>query len=135
MGNALFNARRYPAAIKQLRQVVQAQPTHDAASSLLGLAYREQGDYDKASQLLRVAAQLQPTNANYWFELGVAHYYAFELDRAREAMERSIALDPHNNDVIASLYHLRQMVHCPGAHRPRLVERGHRVVALAMLVC
>ena len=56
--------------IASLRERLRQNPDNDQGWFLLGLSYRNAGDFEQAAQAFRRASELQPRNADYVAYLG-----------------------------------------------------------------
>lgn len=83
-------ARRYELAIRDLREILAANPTNAEARASLRRCYLETGEREKALQELRAAVQAAPTNSSCLAGLG---YACGVLGQRREALEQLRVLD------------------------------------------
>ncbi|HYO52782.1 adventurous gliding motility TPR repeat lipoprotein GltE [Archangium sp.] len=86
MAQLALEVEDYPAAEEHLRRILQADSKNAAAHLDLGLAYKGQGQLDKAMQEYDEAEKLDPKMAAIYFNRGVL------LHRHKGAPERAIEL-------------------------------------------
>lgn len=108
--NQLFQARDYDGAIKTLEEFFERNPTAQLGWMLLGNAYRQKGNLDKALEMQLKAASIRPTrwpgtfNAAVIYALKGDKEKAFELLQAvRNSGNYDMDLVQANND-LASLH-------------------------------
>ncbi len=65
LGRAQFDTRRYEAAARTFRQIVEASPSDDYAHFGLGLALARAGDPGAAAEHLALAAAMRPELRHY----------------------------------------------------------------------
>jgi Flp pilus assembly protein TadD len=65
LGRAQFDTRRYAAAAKTFRQIVEASPSDDYAHFGLGLALARDGNPRAAAEHLALAAAMRPELRHY----------------------------------------------------------------------
>lgn len=81
-----LDAEDYPGAEEHLRKILQAGGNNAAAHVNLGVAYKGQGQYDKAMQEYDEAEKLDPNIAAIYLNRAII------LHRAKDAPERAIEL-------------------------------------------
>ena len=81
-GVAAFAREDWPAVILHLRQVIDERPWDDDAHSLIGFAYRQQGQWDLSLMHYNRALALNPHHRGALEYLGEAY---LELDRPEDA--------------------------------------------------
>jgi tetratricopeptide (TPR) repeat protein len=86
MAQLALDAEDYPAAEEHLRRILQADSKNAAAHLNLGIAYKGQGQLDKAMQEYDEAEKLDPKLSAIYFNRGVL------LHRNKGAPERAIEL-------------------------------------------
>jgi Flp pilus assembly protein TadD len=69
----------------------------------LGLAYRLQGDYLRASAALEHVVEQRPQEAEAWAELGLCELEQGRLDEAEAALERARGMLPENARIVGNL--------------------------------
>ena len=111
LGNALFDAGRYPEAITHYQVALEQQPGNADVRTDLGIAFRRNGRSDLAAATFQQAIQDDPNHANAHFNLGVVR--ARDLDDPAGAIiawERFLELAPQTSStaqVRASLQQLK----------------------------
>ncbi len=65
LARAQFDTRRYEAAARSFRRIVDASPSDDYAQFGLGLALARTGDHDAAAEHLALAAAMRPDLRHY----------------------------------------------------------------------
>jgi tetratricopeptide (TPR) repeat protein len=81
-----LDAEDYPGAEEHLRKILQADGKNAAAHLNLGVAYKGQGQYDKAMQEYDAAEKLDPKLAAIYLNRAII------LHRAKDAPERAVEL-------------------------------------------
>jgi protein O-GlcNAc transferase len=100
---ALFRADRRDEARAAVEAVLQRQPDYPAALNLLGVLYRQRGDFARARPCLERAASLDPSNETAWVNLGNVHLDMENADAAVDAYERALAAAPARTDTLRLL--------------------------------
>lgn len=91
------NAGNYSAAVAELEQAIQDGAAHYDAGELyaiLGKAYEELNQLDKAVAACRKALDLKPDYAPAWNNLGIAYLYQGKLQEAERCHYRALDLQP-----------------------------------------
>jgi tetratricopeptide (TPR) repeat protein len=111
LGSALFSARDYPAAVKELNHAAELNPDVPALQSYLGQALLFTGDADGAAQAFRkeLAADPNDYEANY----GLASILARrgQAEESRRLLERAVQVRPGSAQAHAALtggFHFEQ---------------------------
>ena len=95
---------RYGESIPILEKAVAAQPDSAVAHFMLGAAYEQTGQREKAVVSLRRVLELQPDFHAALNYLGYTYAEAGEnLDEALRLVRRAVALDPENGSYVDSL--------------------------------
>jgi len=89
IGMIHYYARRYDAAIEQLRKVLEVSPTMDHARSYLGRALMRKGDYDAAFAEFKRRGSL---SVGSYADLGTAYALAGRRQEAQVELDRLLAL-------------------------------------------
>jgi tetratricopeptide (TPR) repeat protein len=104
LAGALWGAKRYAEAERELRAILDADPDHAGACNALGYYLADQGrDLDEAERLIRHAvavdradrrraADPEPDNAAYLDSLGWVLFRRGKLAEARDWLEKAAAL-------------------------------------------
>ncbi|MCB0533211.1 MAG: tetratricopeptide repeat protein, partial [Saprospiraceae bacterium] len=90
-------------AIERFSFRLQLNPDDASAANELGMAYRRQGNYDKAIEVLQKAADAQPDNVIVLNELGITLREAGQRDKAIEVLQKATAAQPDNVIVLNEL--------------------------------
>ncbi|MEO9964215.1 MAG: FG-GAP-like repeat-containing protein [Reichenbachiella sp.] len=77
-----LNTGKVEEAINDLNGVLETQPEHGGALSMLGLAYRRQKDYANSLSYYERAVKIRPENSNDRFNLGLAYALTENKDDA-----------------------------------------------------
>jgi tetratricopeptide (TPR) repeat protein len=136
LGTALYNGKRYQAAIPVLRRYLVWRPDMSSARQYLASAFRESGQVDSADALMResgaaagIGGGPDTLSAAYLINRGAARYQANEHAKAAEDFERALAAEPANRlalrNLAATYYTLK--------NGPKLAEIAGRIVALEPL--
>ena len=104
--------------VASLRERLRQDPDNDQAWYLLGLAYRNAGDFAQSEQAFRRAGELQPRNADYAAYLGETILLQGEAGHFRPEAEtqfrRALQLDSNNAQ---ARYYLATLKDAGGDHR------------------
>lgn len=104
--------------INSLRERLRQNPDNDQAWFLLGLSFRNAGDFEQAEQAFRRASELQPRNADYAAYLGETILLKSGAGRpapeAATLFRRAIELDANNAQ---ARYYLATIKDLGGDHR------------------
>lgn len=83
------------AAITLLQEAVQYLPDDYETYQLLGVAFGQKGDSQKAIEYFRKEIKLAPQNATAHFNLGIALQHIGDIEGAQASFENAKALDPN----------------------------------------
>ncbi|MBF0097040.1 MAG: tetratricopeptide repeat protein [Magnetococcales bacterium] len=72
-------------------------------SSILGMAYIQAKEYQKAVEVLRAALEKSPTNFNLHYRLGLALDHLGEYDAAIEAFQNALTIRPNELKIYQSI--------------------------------
>jgi cytochrome c-type biogenesis protein CcmH len=104
--------------INSLRERLRQNPDNDQGWFLLGLSYRNAGDFEQAAQAFRRASELQPRNADYVAYLGETTLLKGGSDHpspeATALFRRALQLDANNAQ---ARYYLATLRDLGGDHR------------------
>jgi len=104
--------------IASLRERLRQNPDNDQGWFLLGLSFRNAGDFEQAEQAFRRASELQPRNADYAAYLGetilLKSGAGHPSPEAATLFRRAIELDANNAQ---ARYYLATMKDLGGDHR------------------
>ncbi|WP_422358822.1 FG-GAP-like repeat-containing protein [Reichenbachiella sp.] len=95
-----LNGGNIDEAINDLTKVLETNPNHGGALSMLGLAYRRKKDYGRSVEFYQKAAETQPQNSSTQFNLGIAYALASKMDDAFAVL---ISLKDKNNFNITNI--------------------------------
>jgi tetratricopeptide (TPR) repeat protein len=87
--------RHSPDALELARAAAQAEPQNPDAQHLLGMAQRDAGDLQAASESFDRAIALVPEESLYHFSRGLVAYSQRDFATASAASERAVAFDPN----------------------------------------
>jgi cytochrome c-type biogenesis protein CcmH len=104
--------------IAALRERLRQNPDNDQGWFLLGLAFRNAGDFAQAEQAFRRASELRPRNADYVAYLGetilLEGSAGHPSPEAQTLFRRALQLDPNNAQ---ARYYLATLKDAGGDHR------------------
>lgn len=104
--------------IASLRERLRQNPDNDQGWFLLGLSYRNAGDFEQAAQAFRRASELQPRNADYVAYLGetilLKSGAGHPSPEAASLFRRALQLDSNNAQ---ARYYLATLKDLGGDHR------------------
>ena len=93
---------KLPEALKELEKATQLNPKQAIALNLLGVTYRQLGQFEKARAAYESAISLDPNYANATLNLGVLHdLFLNDAVRASELYTRYLALTPAGDPVVS----------------------------------
>ena len=93
---------KLPEALKELEKATQLNPKQAIAFNLLGVTYRQLGQFEKARAAYESAISLDPNYANATLNLGVLHdLFLNDAVRASELYTRYLALTPAGDPVVS----------------------------------
>ncbi len=99
----------YP-LIKESREIVQKNKTHDGAYHSLAQSYYTLTAFDEAVTALQKALEIKPDNDAYWFFLGKTQQSKKVYPLAAQAYEKALELNPTKKEhfqTLAWLYYFR----------------------------
>ena len=82
-------------AITLLQEAVQYLPDDFETYQLLGVAYGQQGDFQKAIGYFKKEIELAPKNATAQYNLGIAYRHAGDITASEACFDAAKALDPN----------------------------------------
>jgi tetratricopeptide (TPR) repeat protein len=91
VGEALLGERRYPDAIEELGEVLQARPENTRALRLLARAHALNGDGDDALDLYRALSRAIPSDAEASLHIGFHHALRAEAAPAERAFAQAFS--------------------------------------------
>ena len=97
----LARKRRFPQAIKLLKDVVAAAPAFVQARRCLATLYREHGQHRQAAEQLAVAARLAPRDRKVSLLLLALYVHDSTYDRVNRVLARALALAPDDPELLA----------------------------------
>ena len=99
----LHRAGEVAGAIKLYREVVEKAPGHAAALNLLGLAYVQSGEAERAVPLLQKALALNPGLPSGHYNLGTILQGLKRYDQARRHYELALVQQPNDAELHSNL--------------------------------
>ena len=95
LGNAYFDAERYPDAIKWYEQALKLDPKDPDASTDLGVSYYYSGRTDDALKQFEYSLNINPKHAKTLFNKGIVLAFGKrDLQGATEAWQQVVQLAP-----------------------------------------
>lgn len=92
-GNQFVQKKDYKNAVAQYEQAVQLSPSDPRANLLLGLAYANMGQFDKAEKFSETSVGIEPSHAGY-HNLGLVYANRENFPKAIDAYEKALNLNP-----------------------------------------
>jgi protein O-GlcNAc transferase len=89
-GNVCLDMGQGARAAEYFAKVVRLQPRSAELNRLLGVAYRQSGDFEKAKRQAEIARQLEPTQVSHWIDLAGLHDETGQKEQAIEIIARAI---------------------------------------------
>lgn len=124
MARAFLTEPDFLAARAQLEKALQLSPGHTGAQHLLGIVFRNQGEYERAVQWLRPLAERFPQDSALQFDLGLAYFRQGKYEQAAGAYRRALIADP---DFPPAHFQLKRMYQhlrrVPDARREEAIGR------------
>lgn len=100
---SLLKKKGDPSYVEVLRQGVKMAPEDPELNYHLGVALKDEKQYDEALRYLEKAAKLKPDDAKIPFNLGVVYFEKEEYDKAVEQFRKALAIDSTNADAWLNL--------------------------------
>jgi Flp pilus assembly protein TadD len=102
LGAIYLASNKLPEALKELEKATQINPKQATAFNLLGVTYRQLGQFEKARAAYESAISSDPNYANATLNLGVLHdLFLNDAARAAELYTRYLALTPAGDAVVS----------------------------------
>jgi tetratricopeptide (TPR) repeat protein len=95
-GTQEYRAGQIDTAIATLERAIAQNPELRGAHILLGEAYRNKGNYQKAAVHYEAASKLDPYTLSNHYNLGVAYQFLNKLQEAATAYLRALQLNPRD---------------------------------------
>ena len=111
LGSALFSARDYPAAVKELNRAAALNPEVPSLQSYLGQALLFTGDADGAAQAFRKELAANPNDYDANFHLASILARRGQAEESRRLLERAAQVRPRSAEARAALsggFHFEQ---------------------------
>ena len=93
-------------ALKELDQILEAEPTNSAAHNSRGNIYYNLNDYDRALEAYRYAGQLDPTDGGIKLNMALAYYRQGKIKEAVESFNEAVTLNRDLENQYKSLKNL-----------------------------
>ena len=126
-GIALAYLQKYGPAHAVLNAVVKANPDNAHAWFVLGLVFKNQGDFQQSLPAFQSAARLVPDDPDVFYFIGVVETELGEQQKANEAFERALQLNPFHASAEFGLARLLQRMGERQKAREHLVRFQHLV--------
>jgi cytochrome c-type biogenesis protein CcmH/NrfG len=96
LGNAYFDKKEYPGAIKAYQAVLTMDPTNVDARVDMATAYYYEGSYAVAIKQLKKALEQDPNHVSALYNLGVVYHSMGQFQDARSMWQKAsrLATDP-----------------------------------------
>ena len=107
-GALAMNRRDFDHAIRHFNRAIELCPEFAEAYNQKALAEFLLDRYDDAIHDGRVAVKLMPIHFGAWAGLGHCHAHLGQLDDAVDAYERALAINPHMQEVRATVAELQK---------------------------
>jgi tetratricopeptide (TPR) repeat protein len=108
---------QFPATEQVLREILQAEPHHAEAWSVLGIALGQQQKLEESAGCFRRSLEIQPNSVDTQINLGVTLLRQRRLDEALNSLRSALALKPDSvlalsylGDVLSALGQLDQAI-------------------------
>lgn len=100
--------KRIPAAIKELKKVIERVPTHIEANYQLGIIYQDQKEYDKAIKAFKDVLDINPENSDVHYVLGLTYEEQGKKSRAKKEYEEALRFVPNHELATEGLERLKK---------------------------
>lgn len=91
-------------AVPFLQKALKIHPGYEGAWILLGDAYRDLGDYEKAEKCFKEVVRIKPFSYNGNYKLGVLYgKYLGQYEKSLKYLEKAYKIEPANNEVVFAL--------------------------------
>ncbi|HTI42431.1 MAG TPA: tetratricopeptide repeat protein [Vicinamibacterales bacterium] len=119
LGNAYFDAEKYPDAIKWYEAGLKLDPKNPDASTDLGVSYYYSGRTDDALKQFEHSLTLDPKHAKTLFNKGIVLAFGKrDFDGARQAWQQVVALAPGTPEAQAAQQGLQGIAASQGRGAP-----------------
>jgi len=140
LGQVALNRGNPTAAVELLERALRIEPSASRGHHTLGLAYRDLGETEEATEHLRQGGGVGfsvtdalvdeipslPSGSHRWVRRGLTAVQMGDLERATESFRKAIELDPSNR---AALHNLALALSDAGQHA-EAAEAYRRLIAL-----
>ncbi|HSC93746.1 MAG TPA: tetratricopeptide repeat protein [Burkholderiales bacterium] len=99
-GVALHQAGRLGEAEALYRQVLEVEPQHAAALTMLGTAYAQRRDSAEAARLFEKSLEVDPFQFNALYNRGIVLAELKRFDEALASYDRALALKPDHPEIL-----------------------------------
>ncbi|MFQ5574360.1 MAG: tetratricopeptide repeat protein [Terriglobia bacterium] len=104
----LKEQKKFPAAIKELKKVIERVPTHIEANYQLGIIYQDQKEYDKAVKVFKDVLEINPQNADVHFILGFTYEEEGKKSKAKKQYKEALRFVPGHELATEGLKRLKE---------------------------
>jgi cytochrome c-type biogenesis protein CcmH/NrfG len=99
LGNAYFDAERFPDAVKWYEDALRIDPKNVNASTDLGVSYYYMSQPDKAIEQFQKSLAVEPRHTKTLLNMGIVRAFGKQdLKGAADAWEQVIAIAPESNE-------------------------------------
>lgn len=103
LGDIYYARGLYPEAIAAFREALRLEPDDGAVKGRLGIALKDDYQFDEALSLFEMLKANAPGDPFPWRQLGYVHSYLAQWDVAIPAYEQALSLDPNQPKVWQAL--------------------------------
>jgi len=97
-GNELFQAGKFPEAVKEYDEGLKRDPSNAKIYANRGTAYLKLLEYPSALRDLEKCLSIDPTYVKAYAKKGVVHHAMKEYHKAIENFEKGLRVDPENQE-------------------------------------
>jgi tetratricopeptide (TPR) repeat protein len=102
----LLEQNRYQAAEQEIKKVLEIDPQHDFALSVLARCYMNSGQHDKGIEVINKAIAIEPNESFYFYLLGFGYYQKNQFLPAKDSLIKAVELDPYHAEYFGLLSHI-----------------------------
>ncbi|MFA7114511.1 MAG: tetratricopeptide repeat protein [Candidatus Omnitrophota bacterium] len=114
-GQIKLSEAKYDTVIEYCEKALKEYPEHILSKTLLGMAYCQLNEPDKALDLLEYVKQKAPNYSPVFYNIGLAYVLKNDYEKAKDAFQEAIRL---NDNDIFSYYQLALTYYNTGNYEP-----------------
>ena len=107
IGN-FFSIKKFDEVIIRSKKIIKKYPKVLPFYNLLGLAYRQKGELDKAEIVLKEANHIEPENVNVLCNLGGIYRVKNNFERSVDCFEKALKIKPNDVNVLCNFANVKR---------------------------